>query len=139
MTGKKQTSSEFAALRLLALLEDPSTSVAQVEAAISLDPALSYRLLQVINSAAFSLRHRVDSLRQALVLLGLQRVQGWVTLMVLAGLSRKPPALLETALTRARMCEQLGSRLRPGRGPSVLHGGPVLDAGGHPGHARCPS
>jgi EAL and modified HD-GYP domain-containing signal transduction protein len=118
--GRKQTSSEFAALRLLSLLEDPSASVSAVEAAISLDPTLSYRLLQVINSAAFSVRHRVDSLRQALILLGLQRVQGWVTLMVLAGLSRKPPVLLETALTRARMCEKLGARLEPNRGPSYF-------------------
>jgi EAL and modified HD-GYP domain-containing signal transduction protein len=130
LQGQRRTSNEITALRLLALLEDPQATLDGVEAAISLDPTLSYRLLRVINSAAFALHHRVDSLRQALVLLGLRRVQGWVSLMVLAGLSRKPPALLETALTRARMCEQLGGRLEPARGPSYFTVGlfSVLDA-----------
>ena len=118
--GNRRTSNQLSALRLLALLDDPNASLDEVETALSMDPTLSYRLLRVINSAAFSLRNRVDSIRQALILLGLRRVQGWVTLMVLAGLSKKPPALLETALTRARMCEQVGSRLNPTRGPSFF-------------------
>jgi EAL and modified HD-GYP domain-containing signal transduction protein len=118
--GNRRTSNQVTALRLLALLDDPDASLDEVELALSTDPTLSYRLLRVINSAAFSLRNRVDSLRQALIMLGLRRVQGWVTLMVLAGLSKKPPALLETALTRARMCEQLGARLQPNRAPSFF-------------------
>lgn len=118
--GSRRTSNQVTALRLLALLDDPNASLDEIETALSMDPTLSYRLLRVINSAAFSLRNRVDSLRQALIMLGLRRVQGWVTLMVLAGLSKKPPALLETALTRARMCEQVGSRLQPNRGPSFF-------------------
>lgn len=120
LRGERRTSNHVAALRLLALLEDPMTPIAEIERAISLDPTLGYRLLKVINSAAFSLRRRIDSLRQALVLLGLKRVQGWVTLMVLAGLSSKPPVLLETALMRARMCEQIGARLEPERAASYF-------------------
>lgn len=118
--GGRRTSNQMTALRLLALLEDPQTPLDEIERAISLDPTLGYRLVRVINSAAFSLRRQVDSLREALVLLGLRRVHAWVALMVLAGLSRKPPALLETALNRARMCEHLGSRIDPPRAPSYF-------------------
>ncbi len=111
---------QLATLRLLALLERSDSSLDEVVEALSRDPALSYRLLQVINSAAFGLRRRVDSLRQALVMLGLRRVHGWVTLMVLGGLSDRPPELLTTALLRGRMCELLGERLAPGRGPAYF-------------------
>jgi EAL and modified HD-GYP domain-containing signal transduction protein len=53
-------------------------------------------------------------------MLGLRRVHGWVTLMVLSGLSDRPPELLATALLRARMCELLGDRLAPGRGATYF-------------------
>jgi EAL and modified HD-GYP domain-containing signal transduction protein len=120
VSGQRRTSNHVAALRLLALLENPNVAVDQVETAMSVDPTLSFRLLRVINSAAFGLRRRVDSIRQALVLLGLGRVHAWVTLMVLAGLSRKPPVLLETALTRARMCERLATLGGLGQGPAFF-------------------
>ena len=111
---------QLATLRLLGLLERSDSSLDEVVDALSRDPSLSYRLLQVINSAAFGLRRRVDSLRQALVMLGLRRVHGWVTLMVLGGLSDRPPELLTSALLRGRMCELLGERVHPGRGPAYF-------------------
>jgi EAL and modified HD-GYP domain-containing signal transduction protein len=117
---RRRTPHELSALRLLALLERTDSNLDEVLEALSRDPALSYRLLLVINSAAFGLRRRVESLRQALVMLGLRRVHGWVTLMLLGGLSDRPPELLATALLRARMCELLGERLDPGRGPSYF-------------------
>ena len=51
-------------------------------------------------------------------MLGLRRVHGWVTMMLLGGLSDRPPELLATALVRARMCEELASRLGTGREPA---------------------
>jgi EAL and modified HD-GYP domain-containing signal transduction protein len=51
-------------------------------------------------------------------MLGLRRVHGWVTLMILGGLSDRPPELIASALLRARMCELLGERLAPGGGPA---------------------
>lgn len=118
--GTRRPSHHLSALRLLALLERSDANIDEVLEAISCDPALSYRLLQVINSAAFGLRRPVDSLRQALIMLGLRRVHGWVTLMVLGGLSDRPPELLATALLRARMCELLGEQIDAGRGPAYF-------------------
>lgn len=120
---RRRTSHELSALRLLALLDRADANIDEVVEALSRDPTLSYRLLLVINSAAFGLRRRVDSLRQALVMLGLRRVHGWVTMMVLSGLSDRPPELLATALLRARMCELLGEQLLPDRGPACFTSG----------------
>ena len=118
--GQRRASNQLSTLRLVVLLQDPSVAIDKVEEAISLDPTLSYRLLKVINSAAFGLSREVESLRQALVLLGLKRIQNWVTLLVMAGLSKKPPALLASALTRAKMCEALAAHVLPERASSCF-------------------
>ncbi len=118
--GQRRSRNQLSMLRLVVLLEDPSVPIDRIEEAISLDPTLSYRLLKVINSAAFGLSCEVESLRQALVLLGLKRIQSWVTMLVMAGLSKKPPALLASALTRAKMCEMLAAHLMPDRAASCF-------------------
>ncbi|MCD9031471.1 HDOD domain-containing protein [Luteimonas sp. Y-2-2-4F] len=61
------------ALRLLELAEDPGADLAATAEAIALDPALSARLLRIANSPLYAstTRRRVDTLSQALALLGL--------------------------------------------------------------------
>jgi EAL and modified HD-GYP domain-containing signal transduction protein len=49
----------------------------------------------------------VDSIRDALVLLGALNVRKWATLMAVAESQDKPRELVVTGLVRARMCELL--------------------------------
>jgi EAL and modified HD-GYP domain-containing signal transduction protein len=65
------------------------------------------RLLRYINSAALSLRHRVSSLRQALMFVGTNTVRQWILLVLLGDLGRARPAVLSSGLTRAKLCELL--------------------------------
>jgi EAL and modified HD-GYP domain-containing signal transduction protein len=50
----------------------------------------------------------VDSIRQAIVILGLDPLRQLCSLVALQGFDDRPPSLLITAMARARMCEQLG-------------------------------
>ena len=111
VTGRRPPTNRLAALRLLAALQSPNVTIAQVEALIGQDATISYRVLRVINSAMYGLARRVDSLHEAVVLLGLQRIRTWVTLMTLSGVSDKPHELLVTAMVRARMASQLTAHL----------------------------
>lgn len=80
--------------------------------AISRDPGLSVRLLRFMNSAAFSLRHRVSSVPHAVRLLGPRAVRQWATLVLVAGSDvAVPEPLLTSALARGRTCETLAERL----------------------------
>jgi HD-like signal output (HDOD) protein len=56
--------------RLLALADDPDSSVAELRLVIEADPSIAVRILRIVNSAAFALRTRCTSLDQAVVLLG---------------------------------------------------------------------
>lgn len=121
--GRRLTTSETSILRLLAALNDPRLSLAQLADLIAQDVGLSHKLLRYINSAAFSLGKTVDSIRQALSLLGLAQVRRWASLIVLARFPGKPRELLNVALVRAKMCETLVATSHPGQdGPAFLVG-----------------
>jgi len=63
-----------AALRLLALIDDPNVTVQQIEGILRQDPGLTANLLKLANSAYFGIPSKVGSVRQAVVLLGLKRL-----------------------------------------------------------------
>ena len=92
-------------LRLIAELQDPDVDMDKLGEIVSRDVGLSYNLLRFVNSAFFSVPRRIESIRDALVLLGLQNVKRWTTLMALADTGDKPHELIVTGLVRARMCE----------------------------------
>lgn len=92
-------------LRLIAELQDADIGMHKLGEIVSRDVGLSYNLLRFVNSAFFAVPRRIDSIRDALVLLGLENVKRWATLMALADTNDKPHELLVTGLVRARMCE----------------------------------
>jgi putative nucleotidyltransferase with HDIG domain len=63
-----------AALKLLALTDDPDVTVQQIEGILRQDAGLTANLLRLANSAYFGLPSRVGSARQAVILLGLKRL-----------------------------------------------------------------
>lgn len=96
-------------LSLIARLQNPDIELREVEQVIAQDVILSFRLLRYINCATFGLRREVDSIRQALMLLGLATVRNWATLLLSQIDNHKPRELMTIALIRARMCELLAN------------------------------
>ena len=92
------------------MLSEPDAGVADIEAAVRVDPGLSLRVLRAVNSAGVGLSNRVSSLRQAIVLLGRRNLLSWVMLMTLASDGGRVSEQVQWALARARMCELLAGR-----------------------------
>ena len=99
---------QVATLRLLARLQDPAVDLRELGEIISHDLSLAHRMLRVINSAEAFLAQKVESISQAIVLLGTQFVAKLASLVILARMKDQPRELITTAITRARMCELLG-------------------------------
>ncbi len=59
-------------MRILELGQDPNASLAEVAKVITLDPALSARLLRMANSPLYARQRRTENLRQAIKLFGLE-------------------------------------------------------------------
>ncbi|MFG1922193.1 EAL and HDOD domain-containing protein [Cryptosporangium sp. NPDC048952] len=96
-----------ARLRLIALLSREDVDIDDVSEAVAQDPAVSYRLLHAVGAAASGQTTRVISLREAVMLLGLDRIQGWVTLMLLSDGAALDKHAASVVLGRARFCRNL--------------------------------
>lgn len=103
------TPARLSCLRLLGVLSKPDVTFEEIEELVRLEPALAVRVLTVANSAAVGARREIVSVRDALVLLGLSQLRGWLQLMVLADVADSSSELFSAALVRARACELLAA------------------------------
>jgi len=97
-------------LRFLQELNRPDIDFSSMATVIKHDIALSYKLLRYINSVAFGWRKKVESIKQALVLLGERPLKKWASLAAFSSIAEdKPPELLSTSLVRAAFCEMIAA------------------------------
>ncbi len=82
---------------------------ARIVEQIRIDVALSYRLLRYLNSAAFGLTRKIESIEQAVVLLGRNELYRFLSMLLIGAAEgrRLSHALQEIALTRGRLLELL--------------------------------
>ncbi len=107
-------------MRLLARLNDPAVPIEEVVHLVSQDASLSFKILRYVNSAAFGMRSKIDSIQRAVVLMGLQRIRAWASLFAMAGLEGRPMELLNMGIMRASLCETFAHR--NGRGdPQIAY------------------
>ena len=100
-------------LRLLGLVCGSHVDFVKVESVVKDDMALSVKLLRYLNSAAFRRVRTIDSISQAIVLLGEEPFRRWVSLVTLTSLGDKVPGeVIVSSLVRARFCEALGPSTR---------------------------
>ena len=107
LEGVSLSSNRMAIVLLLAKLQNPKIEIHELEDLVKNDVALSVKLLRYVNSASIGLPRSVDSISQAIVLVGTDRMRQWASLLVLAQTGDKPSELMRLALIRARMCESL--------------------------------
>lgn len=94
-------------LRILKDVHAEEVDFKKLAQTIQSEVSLSYKLLKLINSAAFALRHKVTSILQALSLLGIREIRSWVSLLSISQMADdKPAELVVSSLVRARFCEQ---------------------------------
>jgi EAL and modified HD-GYP domain-containing signal transduction protein len=100
---------EMGALVSLAAMQGGSATIEELEQVIDRDVGLSVKLLRYINSAYVGMRGSITSIRQAVMMLGSRGVSRWALLVALTGGPSTPRELSVVGLTRARMCELLGT------------------------------
>lgn len=111
---KSLPSNKLVILNLINELQNPDIDTDDLEKILIQDITLSYKLLRYINSASFSLRREVDSIKDAIVLLGLNNLKNWVSLIMMSKIvDTKPTELIITGMIRGKMCELLAAKHHP--------------------------
>jgi HD-like signal output (HDOD) protein len=83
-------------LRLRELVLDPNSSLTEITQVIANDPGLTSRILRIANSAQFALPSRIDTVAQAVQMLGLNQVHCLAMASATSGsLSRLEPSVLD--------------------------------------------
>jgi EAL and modified HD-GYP domain-containing signal transduction protein len=104
---QKVSPSQQTLMELLVKLQEPEVEPEDLALTINQDVSLSYKLLRLINSAFFGLPREVNSTKEAVMMLGQNKIKTWASLLCLSGMDDKPNELRTVAMIRARMCELL--------------------------------
>lgn len=108
------TPSRVAVLGLIDKVCDEETPIEELQRLVETDVSLSLRLLRVAGSGAGrGLRRPVGSVREAVVLLGRQRLRGWLLLMLAGDTGPTNEVQMQIPVTRAKACELVAGGLRP--------------------------
>ena len=108
-------------MQLLSAVAKPELDYIAIEELLKQDPSLLYRLLRYLNSPVLSLRSEVNSIRQAIALLGDREFRRWASIFaVVSMMDGKSPELIRTALTRAYFCEEFSARAGLSENSSTL-------------------
>lgn len=117
LSGRKVSGAAASRVKLLSELGKDDYETAALSKIISSDAALSYRLLQFINSAFFSRPFKISSIGQAIAALGQRPLRHWLMAVILSDLSPTPKAkeICANSVQRARLLETLAAN--SGRSP----------------------
>jgi len=108
--SKALPTNKIAILNLLAVLQNPNSDIEELEEAISFDVSISYRILKLINSSFFSFTREVESVKQAIVILGRKQLSSWASMIALSKMEDRPSEMIHLAMVRGKMCEMLAEK-----------------------------
>ena len=100
------TPSEVSCMEAVRLLSEEDVDIAKVATVMGTDPAMVVRLLRMVNASSEGLPRRVDSIQQAIILLGPTKVSG----LVMASLIRSSVKNLDNLwllIARGAACREL--------------------------------
>ena len=128
--GKRMDSTRLVLMRTLAQIQDPKADFRSLGNLVAQDVTLSYKVLKLVNSSYYALPKTITAIDQAVALIGMNQLRGWLTLLLMASIDNKPHELTTIAMSRAKMCELLARSLHQGQTESFFLVGlfSVLDA-----------
>ena len=115
LVGRRVDPARTGVLRLVNLVVG-DVEVGQLEQEFKHCPNLAYNLLRLVNSVAFGLSTKIDSLRHAIAILGRKQLQRWLQLLLFTQrVEGAPPGqpLLALAASRGKLMELMMEGIAP--------------------------
>lgn len=115
LQGKKISPSQIVVMRLMNLIIADADTV-EIEKAIKHDASLGLNLLRLMNTPAFMTTQKIESLRQALAILGRRQLQRWLQILLYASAGMADglmSPLLMLATMRGKLLELMAQKMMP--------------------------
>ncbi|WP_175640592.1 EAL and HDOD domain-containing protein [Metabacillus schmidteae] len=100
---------------ILAELSKTEPDIDMIASSIEHDISMSYKLLKLINSPAFRPVNKIQSIKQAIVLLGLNELKKWIYVLSLKSIKDSDDhdmqEVIKLSLVRGKLCEQIAHYL----------------------------
>ena len=97
-------------LKILKLINKDDFDFNHLEELIMKDLGLSYKIIKLINSPAYYLKNKVNSIKYAITLLGKKEIIKWLNVVLLNDLKgNNTNELVKVSLQRAKLCEVICS------------------------------
>jgi EAL and modified HD-GYP domain-containing signal transduction protein len=107
--SQKIAANKLVVLELLSRVNEPDITAHEVAGIIRADVSMAVTLLRWANGPLYGVKHAVESIERAIIVLGMQTVRNWVALMALSRMGAHPSELMIMLLVRARTCELMAS------------------------------
>ncbi len=126
-----------ASLRLVKLMEDPEISAQKVAEVIKVDPELTAQVLRLCNSAHYGLRQKVETVQQAVAMIGFKALKSMVYVIIskfaldhqVPGYGLDKGALWYNSLACAVYSKEIATRTRKADGEMVFTAALLRDIG----------
>lgn len=98
---------------IIELLND-DFDIERVESIIKSDLSISYKLIRFLNSPVFGFVQDINSIRQAIMLLGKEELRKWLTLIIVSNMeSGNNEEKVRNTIIRGRFCELVAEKSFP--------------------------
>lgn len=107
LSKKDFTASQVELLNILKMLLSEDLNWDRIEKEIKKNAYLTIKILKLVNSSFFGFRCEVNSVLQAIVLLGKKQMIKWIVMILITEKTSAPLELIKITLTRARLMQLL--------------------------------
>ena len=102
----------FTCFKIMTELVNDNYNIDRVEELIKTDVTISYKIIKMLNSAAFSFVQNVSSIKQAIMLIGKEELSKLLTVITISEMeSNNEKEITRTTVVRARFCEKIAEHI----------------------------
>jgi EAL and modified HD-GYP domain-containing signal transduction protein len=114
MTGKEMPIRNKTCFNIMAELLNNDFNINKIEEIIKSDVSMSYKLIKMLNSASFSFSEKITSIKQAIILIGKEELNKWLTITAMSEMESGEDKEVTTAtIVKARFCELIAEQVAP--------------------------
>ena len=109
LSVKKLSSNAASRFELLEVIEQGNPDFEEVAKVIQSDVAISFKLMSYLNSAAFGFRQKIESIKDAITMLGWRNMKNWLRVALLSDIAENKQAseLIFISVQRGKFLEQV--------------------------------